>query len=229
MKRTYVFLGLALLTAAVFSAFRFSPEGTVAEKAIGEKTVNETIVAEEAGYDIGSEVANVKLKNIDGKMVSFADFQDQKGLIVIFTCNTCPYAVAYEQRIIDLDKKYRDMGYPVVAINPNDVTRQPGDSFEAMQERAKEKGFTFPYLYDETQEVAKQFGATRTPHVYLLKKNNAGTFRVAFIGSIDDSYDDASQVENPFLENAIKAVEAGNAPDPAKVKAIGCTIKWRES
>jgi peroxiredoxin len=215
MKRLTLFLGLALLSAAVLSAFRPSPETSA--------------LADGEGYDIGSEVANEKLKNVDGKMVAFADFADDKGLIVIFTCNTCPYAVAYEQRIIDLDKKYRELGYPVVAINPNDVKRQPGDSFEAMQQRAKEKGYTFPYLHDETQEVAKRFGATRTPHVYLLKKNNAGVFRVAFIGSIDDNYDDASQVENHFLEDAIKAVEAGQAPEPAKVKAIGCTIKWRES
>ena len=214
MKRSLFFSGLAILAISVMSAFQYAP-ATGGEG--GE------------GYDIGSEVANVKLKNVDGKIVSFADFKDEKGLIVIFTCNTCPYAVAYEQRIMDLDKKYSSQGYPVIAINPNDVNRQPGDSFEAMQQRSKDKGYTFPYLHDETQEVAKMFGATRTPHVYLLKKGNAGVFRVAFIGSIDDNYDDATQVENHFLENAIKAVEAGNAPEPAKVKAIGCTIKWSES
>ena len=214
MKRSLFFSGLAILAISVMSAFQYAP-ATGGEG--GE------------GYDIGSEVANVKLKNVDGKIVSFADFKDEKGLIVIFTCNTCHYAVAYEQRIMDLDKKYSSQGYPVIAINPNDVNRQPGDSFEAMQQRSKDKGYTFPYLHDETQEVAKMFGATRTPHVYLLKKGNAGVFRVAFIGSIDDNYDDATQVENHFLENAIKAVEAGNAPEPAKVKAIGCTIKWSES
>ena len=214
MKRSLFFSGLAILAISVMSAFQYAP-ATGGEG--GE------------GYDIGSEVANVKLKNVDGKIVSFADFKDEKGLIVIFTCNTCPYAVAYEQRIMDLDKKYSSQGYPVIAINPNDVNRQPGYSFEAMQQRSKDKGYTFPYLHDETQEVAKMFGATRTPHVYLLKKGNAGVFRVAFIGSIDDNYDDATQVENHFLENAIKAVEAGNAPEPAKVKAIGCTIKWSES
>ncbi len=181
------------------------------------------------GYDIGSVVQDVRLKNIDGNMVAFSDYRDAKGLIVIFTCNTCPYAVAYEQRIIDLDKKYSSAGYPVVAINPNDVKRQPNDSFEAMQQRAKERGFSFPYLHDETQEVAHAFGATRTPHVYLLKKGEDGKMRVAFIGAIDDNYDDASQVEERFLENAIGALEAGKSPEPAKVKAIGCTIKWRES
>lgn len=219
MKRSKIVLpafGLGLfLLALSFSGFRPSPSALLSSD--GE------------GYDIGSEVSNVRLKNVDGKMVAFADFKDEKGLIVIFTCNTCPYAVAYEQRIIELDKKYRSMGYPVVAINPNDVNRQPGDSFEAMQQRAKEKGYTFPYLHDETQEIAKQFGATRTPHVYLLKKNNAGNFRVAFIGSIDDNYDDPAAVEQHFLEDAIRAVDAGQAPDPAKVKAIGCTIKWRQS
>ncbi len=204
----------ALVLAVAFSSFRPSPALTPAE---GE------------GYDIGSEVADIQLKNIDGKMVSFSDFKKEKGLIVIFTCNTCPYAIAYEQRIIDLDKAFRSQGYPVVAINPNDVNRQPGDSYEAMQQRAKEKGYTFPYLQDETQQVAKAFGATRTPHVYLLTRNDSGNFQVSFIGSIDDNYDDPSQVENHFLEDAIKAVEGGKAPDPAKVKAIGCTIKWRES
>ena len=120
------------------------------------------------GYGIGDVVKDFSLKNIDGKMVSLSDFNEAKGYIVTFTCNTCPYAVAYEQRIIDLDKKFAPKGYPVIAIMPNNTTIKPGDGFEAMQRRAKDKGYTFPYLIDEDQSVFPQFGATKTPHIFVL-------------------------------------------------------------
>lgn len=178
------------------------------------------------GYDIGDAVEDFTLKNVDDKMHAMSDLVGGKGAIVVFTCNTCPYAVAYEQRIIDLDAKYRPMGYPVVAINPNDVKRKPGDSFEKMKELSERRGYTFPYLHDETQEIAKAFGATRTPHIYLLKREK-DDMRVAFIGAIDDNADDANAVDEHFLANAIASIEAGNKPEPAKVKAVGCTIKWR--
>ena len=110
------------------------------------------------GYEIGDIATDFKLKNIDGQMVSLADYKDAKGYIVIFTCNTCPYAVLYEDRIMALDKKYANKGYPVVAIMPNNPDVQPGDSVEAMQARALSKGFTFPYLFDEGQEIYPQSG-----------------------------------------------------------------------
>lgn len=176
------------------------------------------------GYSVGDAVTDFSLKNIDGTMVSLADFSKAKGFLVIFTCNTCPYAQAYEDRIIALDAKYKSKGVPVIAINPNNPDAKPGDSFAKMQERAKSKGFTFPYLLDEGQKVYPQFGATRTPHVFLLEKTASGNV-VRYIGAIDDNYQDASQVEEKFVENAIDAMLAGKEIAVTTTRAIGCGIK----
>ena len=178
------------------------------------------------GYQVGDVAMDFRLKNIDEAMVSLKDYSDKKGAIVIFTCNHCPYAKMYEQRIIELDKKYAPMGYPVIAINPNDPSQEAEDSFEEMQKRAKEKGYTFPYLVDGTQEIAKTYGATRTPHVYLLK-NDGGKFTVAYIGAIDDNHKDAKAVTKRYLEDAIQQVDAGKKVETSFTKAIGCTIKWK--
>jgi len=179
---------------------------------------------ENKGYDIGDVATDFKLKNVDGKMVSLADYKDAKGYIVIFSCNTCPYVVAYEDRMIDLHKAYNKKGFPVIAINPNDPEVSPGDSFEKMQERAKEKNFPFAYVFDEKQEIFPQYGATRTPHVYLLEKTNKGNI-VRYIGAIDDNFKDAAAVRDKFLENAIDAILNKQEVPVKTTKAIGCTIK----
>lgn len=179
------------------------------------------------GYKIGDEAMNFKLKNIDDKMVSLSDFSSEKGVIVIFTCNHCPYSVAYEDRIIELDKKYKKLGYPVIAINSNDPVSYPEDSFENMKIRATEKGFTFPYIFDEKQKVYPVYGATKTPHVYLLENKNS-KFEVAYIGAIDDSSKDASQVKKTYLADAIDALIAGEKPEPNLTKAVGCSIKAKK-
>jgi peroxiredoxin len=176
------------------------------------------------GYKVGDTAIDFKLKNVDGKMVSLAGMKDAKGYIVIFTCNACPYAKAYEDRIIELHKKYAPQGYPVVAINPNDKDVQPADSYDKMKERAKEKKFPFNYLYDETQEIAKTYGATRTPHVYLLDKNRV----VKYIGAIDDNSESASDVKEKYLENAVDALRDGKEVTTKETKAVGCGIKWRK-
>jgi peroxiredoxin len=179
-----------------------------------------------AGYKVGDKAEDFKLQNVDGKYVSLADFDDAKGFIVVFTCNGCPYAVAYQDRIIELDKKYKTLGYPVIAINPNDIDLKAEDSLEGMKKRAREKGFTFPYLKDAEYEVFKTYGATRTPHIYVLSKER-GDLIVKYIGTIDDNYQDASSVQEPYLANAVDALLAGNDPDPNSTKAIGCTIKQK--
>ncbi len=176
------------------------------------------------GYKVGDKAINFKLKNVDGKMIASQDFKDAKGLIIIFTCNTCPYAVKYEDRIIALDKKYKTKGFPVIAINPNDPEVQPDDTYEKMVKKAQEKQFTFPYLYDPGRKVSAVYGATKTPHVYLVsKKGNALT--VEYIGAIDDNYKDASMVKKTYLEDAINALLEGKKPQPNYTKAIGCTVK----
>ena len=176
------------------------------------------------GYDIGDIATDFNLKNIDGKMVSLSDYKEAKGFIVIFTCNTCPYAVAYEDRIIALDKKYQEKGYPVIAIMPNNPASKPGDNYEAMQKRAKAKGFTFPYLTDEGQKIYPQYGATKTPHVYVLQKTKKGN-EVKYIGAIDDNYQDVDAVEVKYTENAVDALLSGKEVPETKTRAIGCSIK----
>jgi peroxiredoxin len=183
-----------------------------------------TFVNAEKGYEIGSIATDFTLKNIDNQTVSLRDMKDAKGYIVIFTCNHCPYAVAYEDRIIALDKKYKKLGYPVIAINPNNPEKQKEDSFEKMQVRAKEKGFTFPYLFDEGQKIYPQYGATKTPHVYILEKTNKGNV-VKYIGAIDDNHSDESAVKAKYVENAVDALLSNEEVKVKTTKAIGCSIK----
>ncbi len=178
----------------------------------------------DGGYDIGDIATDFNLKNIDGKMVSLADYKNAKGYIVIFTCNTCPYAVAYEDRIIALDKKYKEKGYPVIAIMPNNPNSKPGDAYEQMQKRAKVKGFTYPYLMDEGQKIYPQYGAAKTPHVYVLQKTKNGN-QVKYIGAIDDNYQDVDAVEAKYAEDAVDALLNGNEVPETKTRAIGCSIK----
>lgn len=178
----------------------------------------------QSGYKIGDKAEDFSLRNVNEKFVSLSDYPDSKGFIVMFICNHCPYVVAYEDRIIAIDKKYSALGYPVIAINPNDPEVQPGDSFEKMQEKAKDKQYTFPYLFDEKQDVYPKYGATKTPHVYVLQKNKNDLI-VKYIGTIDDNFADATKVKKRYLENAIDALLSGKEPNPSSTKAIGCTIK----
>lgn len=179
------------------------------------------------GYKVGDNAIDFKLKNVDGKMVSMADYKKAKGFVVIFSCNHCPYVVAYEDRMVAIDKKYRALGFPVIAINSNDAVAYPADSFENMVKRSQEKAFTFPYVFDETQEIAKAYGATKTPHVYLLAKDGKNLV-VKYIGAIDDNHQDEAAVKAPYLANAIDELLAGKAVTTAETKAIGCSIKFKK-
>jgi peroxiredoxin len=180
------------------------------------------------GYKVGDNATDFNLKNIDGSEVSLADYKDAKGFILIFTCNECPYAKAYEDRIIALDKKYKLMGYPVIAINPNDPEVATGDTYELMQERAKLKRFTFPYLVDEGQKIYPQYGATKTPHIYILQKGEESALTVKYIGAIDNNYSDAEEVTEKYVEDAVNALLAGKEIKTKSTKAIGCSIKKKK-
>lgn len=225
MKKLKNILAIGLILATTIACKNQTPvEPIVAvneNTATMETPVNNLPVA---GYDIGDVATDFKLKNIDGKIVSLADYKDAKGFIVIFTCNHCPYSVAYEDRIIALDKKFKSKGYPVIAINPNNPVAYPDDSFDNMKVRAKEKGFTFPYLFDAGQQIYPQYGATKTPHVFLLKKES-GKNIVKYIGAIDDNHKDASAVKNHFLDTAVNQLLAGKEITEKKTVAIGCSIK----
>ncbi|MBU6342163.1 MAG: thioredoxin family protein [Bacteroidetes bacterium] len=199
MKKTLLLLSLALVAVA-YSFRTVAPEG----------------------YTVGDKAADFSLKNLSGKKVSLASIPNAKGYIVVFTCNHCPYAQAYEQRIIDLHKKYAAQGFPVIAINPNDANISPDDSYEKMKERATAKNYPFEYLYDETQETARTYGATRTPHVFLLD----GSKTVRYIGAIDDDAENPTLVKVKYLENAVDALIQGKDVPLTNTRAIGCTIKW---
>ncbi|MBK6819602.1 MAG: thioredoxin family protein [Bacteroidetes bacterium] len=178
-------------------------------------------------YQVGDTIMEFKLKNIDGKFKALNDYKSEKGIILIFTCNHCPFSVAYEDRIIALHKKYSGLGFPVVAINPNDDKAYPLDSYENMIERAQEKGFTFDYLHDETQEVAKTFGATNTPHVFIVS-NQQSHFKVEYIGAIDDNSYEPQSVKHRHVENAVDQLVKKIPITVTKTKALGCSIKWKK-
>lgn len=212
MKNKHYFLllmGIAFST--IFSVFAFSGVDTGISKII-------------MSYTIGDKAADFKLKNVDGNQVSLADFKESKGFIVIFTCNSCPVSVANEDRIIALDKKYKELGYPVIAINPNNPETSSGDSYDLMKKRAEEKQFTFPYLFDDGQKVYPKYGASKTPHVYVLQKENKDLI-VKYIGSIDDSARNEDAVKTKYVENAVDALLAGHQVEVASTRAIGCSIK----
>lgn len=180
-----------------------------------------------SGYKIGDIATDFSLIGTDHKTHNLSDYLKQKGVIVIFTCNHCPYSKAYEDRIVALDAKYKALGYPVIAINPNDPLVQPEDNMEQMKIRAKEKGFSFPYLMDEGQKIYPQYGATKTPHVFVLKNENNG-FVVKYIGAIDDNYEDATNVSQKYVEQAVDALLANKEVETTTTVAIGCSIKVKK-
>lgn len=219
------FFGLAIVVGIMaYSNIDTAADNQNEAPATSSNTIDIKAPIKSTGYDIGDIATDFKLKNIDDTMVSLTDFPDADGYIVIFTCNHCPYSVAYEDRIIALDKEFKDQGYPVVAINPNNPASYPEDSFENMKKRAAEKGFTFPYLFDAGQKIYPQYGATKTPHVYLLKKEE-GSNVVKYIGAIDDNHRDASAIKNDYLRDAVNALIANKPIKQTKTVAIGCSIK----
>lgn len=177
------------------------------------------------GYNLGDAVADFRLKNVDGRMVSLADYKNQKGLIVVFTSNHCPFAKAYEDRLIALDRKFSSQGYAVLAIMSNDLTAYEDDSFENMKVRAREKAYTYAYTLDETQSTARAFGATRTPQVYVLKQTG-GQFILEYVGAIDDSPQDVASVQRHYVDDAVSSLLVGRPVQSPITKPIGCAIKW---
>ena len=185
-----------------------------------------TEVTQSGGYQVGDAVASFRLKNTDGNMVSLNDLNNAKGVIIIFTSNHCPFARAYEDRIIALNNKFASQGYPVIAINPSDPGTHQDDTFEKMKERAASKSYGYPYLVDESQQVAKAFGAGRTPQVFILQKNG-GKFTVRYMGMIDDNPQDPGGVTKFYADEAISNLLTGKPVVTTTTKPIGCAIKWK--
>lgn len=180
------------------------------------------------GYKAGDLATDFKLKNVDEKMVSLSNYPLAKGFIVVFTCNHCPVARAYEKRIMALDKEYAAKGYPVIAISPNDPLAELADSYANMQKRAAEKRYTFPYLIDETQNITRTYGAQATPTVYVLQKTDIG-LEVEYVGAIDNDREDIKPAKTKYVENAVNALLANKKPAIIRSKALGCRIVWKNA
>ena len=166
------------------------------------------------------------LPNVDGRTVSLADYDTQKGVIVVLTCNHCPYAVAYELRLIALHRQFAPLGLPIVAISANDPLKYPQDGPDRMRERAEQRGFPFAYLFDASQAVARAYGAQRTPEVIVLKNEGNGLWSQVYAGAIDDNYQDAKAVIHNYLANALRQMLSGTEIQPSQTQAVGCSIKW---
>lgn len=172
---------------------------------------------------IGLRAPNFNLIATDGRTYSLNSFADKKALIVIFSCNHCPYVQAYEERIMEIQKDYaKDL--QVVAINSNEDVNYPEDSFDMMKERAAIRGFNFPYLRDETQSIAKAYGATHTPEIFLFDQER----KLVFHGKIDDNWQEPQNVKSKYLRNALDELLSGKQISVPETFTIGCTIKWKK-
>lgn len=171
----------------------------------------------------GDPAIPFSLPGVDGNEHALSDYAGKSAVAVIFSCNHCPYVRAWEDRMVQIQADYADEGVQLIAISANDAQKYPADSFPMMKERAQEKGFNFPYLYDESQEVAAAYGATRTPEVFLFDRQG----RLHYHGAIDDNYENPRAVRHHYLRNALDAVLAGQAPSLAETPPVGCTVKWK--
>ncbi len=230
MKKNKLILATFITLSALFITNPVEAQDRKGPPAAGERkgppkgghNPEQTKTLEEiGGYKIGELATDFSLKNVDGNTFSLSDIKDAKGYIVVFTCNECPFAKMYEDRLIALHNKYASKGYSVVAINPNVSDDNAKESFAAMQKRADEKNFPFVYLADENHDVFPKYGAVRTPHVFLLDAER----KVQYIGTIDDNAKSSEDVKVNYLEDAINALQNGKKPEPNFTKAIGCPVK----
>ena len=171
---------------------------------------------------LGTTALPFSLPGVDGSTRSLDDYADADVLAVVWSCNHCPYVLAWEDRLNAIAREYRDRGVRVVAINSNDSRMYPEDSFDAMRAHAREKGFVFDYLHDDDQTVADAYSPERTPEVFLFDKDR----RLVYHGAIDDSREEA-KVERRWFREALDAVLAGRAPEVGETPPVGCTVKWR--
>lgn len=170
----------------------------------------------------GAKAIDFSLPGVDGKTYSLDTFRDKSVLVVMFTCNHCPYVQAYEDRLIAIQRDYLPRGVAMVAINPNETKNHPEDSFDEMVKRAQAQGYTFPYLRDESQDVARAYGATRTPEIFLFDAGRLLRYR----GTVDDNWERPDRVKTPYLRVGLDAVLADKPVPHPETMAVGCTIKW---
>ena len=180
------------------------------------------MVAYSKGMALGTPAPDFSLPGVDGKTHSLASFADAPVLVVVFTCNHCPYAKAVEERLVELQRDYTARGVRLVAINPNDERAYPDDSFARMVERAKQKGFNFPYLRDESQAVARAYDAACTPDIFVFDAAR----KLLYNGRLDDNWQDAKKVQRRDLRLVLEAALAGKRSEFEPVHSMGCSIKW---
>ena len=209
MKKSLVFSFLLMVSVALLYAM--SP-------------VSEPLMTDELPIGAKAPMTAQKVKDVSGEMLTLDGVAGENGLLVIFSCNTCPWVDRWEDRYNPVAGLAEEHGIGMIALNPNSAYRERGDSFKDMQERAKEKNYQFYYALDEQSKLAEAFGANRTPHVFLFNSDMELVYR----GAIDDNARSAEGVKQPFLKNAIKELSAGEEIGTKTTKSLGCTIKWPE-
>lgn len=177
-----------------------------------------------ANLKVGDKAIPFRLIGVDDKEHSLEDYAGKSAVAVVFSCNHCPYVRAWEDRMVQVQGDYSGKGVQLIAINGNDASRYPDDSFSKMKERANEKHFNFPYLRDETQEVARAYSAERTPEVFLFDGDGV----LCYHGTIDDNYDDSGAVKHHYLRDALDAVVVGRSVQLAETQPVGCSLKWKQ-
>lgn len=206
MKKTTLFITLSIIST-VF---------------LGALTPVEIFLPTELEIGAKAPMTDVEVKDVSGEMVTLEQVSGENGLLVIFSCNTCPWVKRWEDRYNPHARLAKENGIGTIALNPNTAYRDRGDGFEDMQNRAKEQGYEFYYALDENSEMAKAFGATRTPHIFLFNSDMELVYR----GAIDDNAASAEDVKEPYLKNAIQALGNGEEISVKTSKSLGCTIKW---
>jgi peroxiredoxin len=178
-----------------------------------------------SGISLGdaAPLQDVKMKNVDGREIAIEDIRGKKGTLVVFSCNACPWAQAWESRLVAIGNEFSRRGIGVIVINANDPAVVAADGYEEMKARARKRAMRFPYVVDATSDVARAFGATRTPEAFLF----AADGRLAYHGTVDDNARHPEQVQRRYLRDALEAVMAGKPVEVAETKALGCSIKFR--
>jgi peroxiredoxin len=174
--------------------------------------------------EIGQKGPDFTLPGVDGHTHTLSSLiESNRAVAVIFSCNHCPYVRAWEGRMVQIQRDYQDKNVALIAVNANDTVKYPDDDFDHMKQRAKQEGFNFLYVRDDSQKVARDYGATHTPHVFLLDSSGILRYR----GAIDDNHDDPDAVQRTYLRDALDAVLGGKTPEITETQAVGCTVKWK--
>jgi peroxiredoxin len=178
-------------------------------------------------YQVGSIIKDFSLPGVNGKTFTMSEHKAAKGFIIVFTSSSCPFSKLYEQRLNELNTKYKERGYILIAINPNDPEKNPEDSFDNMKLKSKEMNIEYPYLYDENQILSGLFNPHKTPQAFIVNIENRH-YKIVYMGAIDDNASNEKAVKNKYLENALDELLSGNKVSIPTSKPVGCSVKWKK-